>query len=95
MLEMMLTSKNQVLKESVSNIFKRNIMESGGYNLGAYDNSEYSSLQSSDIKFDKNLIRRGIACYMRKMREEEEYYHFIRVLSSIMRAPAGEGIVNQ
>ena len=84
MLEMTLTSKNQVLKECVSKIFKRNIMESGGCNLGVSNNhmddiSEYSSMKSSDIKYDKNFIRRGFACYMRNIRGEEEDCHFIRI----------------
>ena len=75
-------------------------MESGVFILGAsnnqiYDNSEYSSLESSDIKYDKNLIRRDVVSYMSNMRGEAEDYHFIRILSSIMTVPEGKYFVNQ
>ena len=72
MLEMTLRSRNELLKQSVSNIFERNIMEAGGCDLGVSkndmnDKSIYSSLKLSDIKYDKKFLRRGIAEFKKRI----------------------------
>ena len=66
MLEVVSRSRNELLKNSVINMFERNVMESGEYNLGfskSYmnDTSIYGALKSSDIIYDKNYLRTVIA----------------------------------
>ena len=68
-------------------------MESGCYALGVSKNDMnekyiYSSLKSSDIKYDKIFLRRGIGELQKKC------YAFIRNIRCIMKVPGGEDFLN-